>query len=69
MKICCAPLCWQGHLEAPSCLADRCGHFQRHICVQQMLQRRGNEIAQFKGYAESSAVTVVLGRQENCRSV
>lgn len=40
-----------------------------HIWVQGMLQREGNEIAQFKGYAESSAVTVALGRQEKCRSL
>lgn len=34
-----------------------------------MLQREGNEIAQLKGYAESSAVIVTLGRQEKCRSL
>lgn len=37
--------------------------------MQGVLQREGNEIAQLKGYAESSAVIVTLGRQEKCRSV
>lgn len=40
-----------------------------HIWVQRMLQREGNEIAQLKGSAASSAVVVALGRQEKCRSV
>lgn len=37
--------------------------------MQRMLQRESNEIVQFKGSAESSAVIVALGREEKCRSV